>query len=82
MRCTTAAQRLTPTRAQRLYDMMLLHEVIPNDTSYSYFFTVAVAADDVRGAGDVLATAMASNKLQAGRDSARISSSVNEVVRA
>jgi hypothetical protein len=60
---------------------MLRHEVTPNDTAYSYFFTVAVAADDVRGAGDILATAMASNKLQAGRDSARIASSVNEVVR-
>ena len=33
--------------------MMLLHEVIPNDTSYSYFFTVAVAADDVRGARQI-----------------------------
>ena len=74
------ARRLTPC-AQRLYNIMLNNDVVPADSAYCFFFTVAIAAEDVRGAGDVLAAALAHNRLQPGRDSPRIVSAMSEVVR-
>lgn len=67
---------------QRLYETILEHGMVPSDVTYCYFFSLAVAADDVRAAGDMLASAIAANKLKLGKDSTRIASSLNEVVRA
>lgn len=56
--------------------------MVPSDTAYTYFITVAVAADEVRSAGDFLAAAMANNQLRPGRNTARIVGCLNEMVRA
>lgn len=56
--------------------------VIPSDMAYCYLISLAVAVNDVRGAGEVLNAAVVANKLRSLKDSERIITTMNELVRA
>ena len=73
---------LADARTQRLYATIVRHGLNPSDITYCYFISLAIAANEVRGAGEVLKAAVVANKLRAHKDSTRIVSTMNSLVRA